>query len=294
METPQATPRPLGAPAFSDVSSVPWAQEAIEYLYLKDIVNGYGDGTYGVNDNVTREQFVKMLLTALGLSLYEIDSNDFADVEPGAWYEIYINSAMHYGIVNGISDTEFGVGQPISRQDMAVMSMRALDLINGDDEEDAAEEDTAEAGPADESENVDGDTADISGDADGDVSNASDGTDGDAADVSDDSAAAEETETAESERGASDADEAEGALGAEGETENAEDVLTAEEEAEYVRELFEGMTFTDKDEISDYAIESVARMAESGYLNGDDTGKFRPLSSSTRSETAVMIYRIMQ
>lgn len=240
VNTPSATPRPAGTPIFNDVSAVPWAQEAIEYLYLKDIVNGYGDGTYGVNDNVTREQFVKMLITALGLNLYELDSNDFTDVEPGAWYEMYINSAMHYGIVNGISNTEFGVGQQISRQDMAVMSMRAIDFINGNTgEENLAENAVATATGSDsESDNANSSTLEKIG--------------------------------------------------------TAEDGLTSEEDAEYVRALFDSMTFIDKDEISDYAIESVARMVQNGYLNGDDTGKFRPLSSSTRSETAVMIYRIIQ
>ena len=247
---------------------MPWAQEAIEYLYFKDIVDGYGDGTYGVNDSVTREQFVKILITALGLNLYELDSNDFTDVESGAWYEVYINSAMHYGIINGISDTEFGVGQPISRQDMAVMSMRAIDLINGNTDEESSAED-AEGSEEDTYSGTAAESDDTAVGTDGEIGTAADG----------------------SRSAGADADGAEDSVG---DAENAEDVLTAEEEAEYVRELVNSMTFTDKDEISDYAAESVARMVESGYLNGDDTGKFRPLSSSTRSETAVMIYRIVR
>lgn len=258
--TQTATPRPQGAPSFDDLDAVPWAQEAIEYLFLKDIVNGYGNGIYGVNDSVTREQFVKMIITALGLNLYEIDETDFTDVEQGAWYEVYINSAVHYGIINGISETEFGVGQPISRQDMAVMSMRALDYING-----VTDGDTDADGADDTADDTETGT-----DADGTES----GTDTDGTETG--GTEAESGETADET-----ADDANGGL-------------TEEEEAEYVRSLFESMTFTDKDEIADYAVKSIARMAGSGYLTGDDTGKFRPRSSSTRAETAVMIYRIIR
>lgn len=120
----------LGAPAFTDLSQAEWAKEAIEYLYSKDIVNGYGNGLYGVNDNVTREQFVRMLLTALNIKLVLNEDSEFNDVEADSWYANYVNAALKLGIVTGLSENEFGVGQPISRQDMSVMCMRALDFVN--------------------------------------------------------------------------------------------------------------------------------------------------------------------
>lgn len=75
---------------------------------------------------VTREQFVKMIL--LALDLYEETSPQaaFGDVEAGAWYAPYIASAVSQGIIKGISETEFGVGQQVSRQDMAVILYRAM------------------------------------------------------------------------------------------------------------------------------------------------------------------------
>lgn len=115
---------------FSDIEQAPWARDAIMYLYSQDIVNGYGDGLYGVSDSVTREQFVKMLLAALELPLYKNDTPTFSDVEHGSWYEYSVETAAKLGIVSGISDTEFGVGMPISRQDMAVMIKRALDYLD--------------------------------------------------------------------------------------------------------------------------------------------------------------------
>lgn len=115
---------------FTDLYQAEWAREAIEYLYAKDIVNGYGDGLYGVNDNVTREQFVRMLLTALNIKLVINEESEFEDVEADTWYANYVNAALKFGIINGVSATEFGVGEYISRQDMAVMCMRALNFVN--------------------------------------------------------------------------------------------------------------------------------------------------------------------
>ncbi len=122
---------PSNGEAFTDIYKAEWAREAIEYLFSKDVINGYGDGTFGVNDNVTREQFVRMLLTALNIKLTSDKDSEFADVPEGEWYSNYVNSALQLGIVSGISDDMFGVGEEISRQDMAVMCQRAIEFVKG-------------------------------------------------------------------------------------------------------------------------------------------------------------------
>lgn len=130
--TPAPTPRPADIPRFDDLNEAKWAEDAILYLYSKDVVDGYGNDIFGVNDDVTREQFLKMLINALNLKLYKNEDSSFADVAEGSWYEVYVESALRHGITNGISDTEFGVGQNITRQDMAVMCVRAMKLIDSD------------------------------------------------------------------------------------------------------------------------------------------------------------------
>ena len=54
-------------------------------------------------------------------------SGTFADVDGSAWYAPYVNTAYELGIVKGVSDTEFGVGLSITRQDLVTMIMRACD-----------------------------------------------------------------------------------------------------------------------------------------------------------------------
>ena len=98
-------------------------------LSEKGVVSGDGSGEFKPNDNVTREQFVKMILEAIDV---EVSAGDvsFADVTSGAWYEAYIATAVTNGIVNGVGDGKFGVGTNITRQDMAVLIERVLNFKN--------------------------------------------------------------------------------------------------------------------------------------------------------------------
>lgn len=93
-------------------------------LAEKGIVSGKGNGMYCPLDNVTREEFVKMLVSALGC-LDETAECDYEDVDKGAWYYRYVASAVKVGLVSGISETKFGTGMNISRQDIAVLISRA-------------------------------------------------------------------------------------------------------------------------------------------------------------------------
>ncbi len=110
---------------FNDLSEAAWATEAILALSEKGIVAGDGNGSFNPNDSVTREQFVKMLVLAAGIEVNPAD-NIFADVNSSEWYAQYVLSAYKDGIVLGVSDTEFGIGSLIKRQDMAVMAYRTL------------------------------------------------------------------------------------------------------------------------------------------------------------------------
>jgi len=111
---------------FADAKAdAPWAYEAIIALSEKGIVSGYEDKTFRAENSVTREEYVKMLVVALGL--YDENATcEFTDASSGNWYDSYIASAVKHGIVNGVSEEEFGVGVNISRQDMAVIAFRAI------------------------------------------------------------------------------------------------------------------------------------------------------------------------
>lgn len=110
---------------FTDLDSVEWAREAVEALCAKGIIQGRGDRIFVPNDRVTREEFVKLLMLAFNLNIVG-DDLTFSDVDKNAWYYKYVNCAFTTGIVKGYSEDAFGIGQPISRQDLCVMVANAI------------------------------------------------------------------------------------------------------------------------------------------------------------------------
>lgn len=108
---------------FSDLDGVEWAREAIEYLAEKNVVSGTGSNTFSPNDPVTREQFVKMLVDALGFD--ESTEIHFSDADQNMWYYPYLQRAYAAGIAEGIGEGRFGVGNHITRQDLSAMIYRA-------------------------------------------------------------------------------------------------------------------------------------------------------------------------
>ena len=109
---------------FVDLEGYGWAKESIEYLYSKKIVAGVSDGNFAPSDNVTREAFSVILARA-----FEFESGqtaDFADVVNNSWYDKEVNALHQAGIINGVGNGFFGVGMPITRQDLCVMLYRTL------------------------------------------------------------------------------------------------------------------------------------------------------------------------
>lgn len=113
---------------FSDLSDEHWAYEYISSLYELRLVSGFGDGTFRPDVYLTRAQYLKMILESLGLSADGVAG--FSDVNENDWYYRYVASAVSLGIVNGLGDGSFGADLPVSRQDMAVISARALECVD--------------------------------------------------------------------------------------------------------------------------------------------------------------------
>lgn len=113
----------------TDIDNIDWAKEQILYLYESGIISGKTETEFYPNDTITREEYVKLLVSAFSLTGDE-DLVTFSDVDKTAWYAKYISIAVASGIVSGISENEFGIGQQITRQDMCVMLKRTLDKKN--------------------------------------------------------------------------------------------------------------------------------------------------------------------
>lgn len=105
-----------------------WAIPYVMKLYTHGVVQGDENGNFQPGKSVSREEFVKMLVLALDVPESETDIV-FADMEQGAWYRDYIQAAVAAGIVRGVSEQRFGVGETITREDMATMIYRAVTYL---------------------------------------------------------------------------------------------------------------------------------------------------------------------
>lgn len=124
---PENVEKPSTSNQFKDVKEDDWYFEYVNELTEKGVVSGDGTGKFNPTDKVTREQFLKMIIEATGIQTEEAE-NTFDDVADD-WYKPYVLKAKNLGIVNGVSDTEFGIGSNITRQDMAVMIFRTIEKM---------------------------------------------------------------------------------------------------------------------------------------------------------------------
>lgn len=125
MTTPIVQTQPQQAVIFTDIADVAWAQEAINELYKKGVINGTSEGIYSPHKDVTRAEFVKLILNALGITASGECS--YEDVSADHWAYKYIAAASNAGIVQG-ADGSFNPESSITRQDMTVIIRRALEF----------------------------------------------------------------------------------------------------------------------------------------------------------------------
>lgn len=118
------------AKSFTDTAHVDWAQSSIEALVVREIIGGVGDGKFAPDRNITRAEFIKILISAFGLEVSDAKAS-FNDIKEGEWYYTYVASAQKLGIVSGYNDGTFGINKQISRQEMATMAYRAIVLAKG-------------------------------------------------------------------------------------------------------------------------------------------------------------------
>lgn len=116
---------------FTDVPQSFWAYSYINDLASAGIVNGYPDNTFRPQNNVTRADFLIMLLRALGISETDISEDGFTDVEPTAYYAAACSTAKTLGIASGNPDGSFNPRGYITRQDMMVLAEKAVKLAAG-------------------------------------------------------------------------------------------------------------------------------------------------------------------
>jgi uncharacterized repeat protein (TIGR02059 family) len=119
---PVEAPPPAGT--FNDIAGH-WAQSKIEELVALGVVNGYPDGSFKPDGTITRAEFTTMLVKAFELSPQT--GKVFADTSRH-WARDYIATAEAYRLVSGYNAGTFGPDDLITREQTALMIVKAAGL----------------------------------------------------------------------------------------------------------------------------------------------------------------------
>ena len=109
---------------YSDVSADDWFNNAVSTLTNAGVLDGYEDGTFKPNGNITRAEFAT--ITARFFEATYDGENLFPDIE-GHWAQDYINEAANASIVNGYEDGTFRPQQYITRAEAVTMVNRTIE-----------------------------------------------------------------------------------------------------------------------------------------------------------------------
>lgn len=94
-----------------------WANKEIGYLAEKEILNGYPNGTFKPQNNVTRAEVYKIINTLMG---YTEESNvSFLDVKKGDWFYQDVARGVKAGYINANIDMDLKPNIPATRQEVA-------------------------------------------------------------------------------------------------------------------------------------------------------------------------------
>jgi len=87
------------AAKFSDVNASAWYNVAVSTLVSTGAINGYSDNTFKPDKQITRAEFVKMVMSIAGISSSATPS--FSDTATNAWYSPAVGTAQKAGFIEG-------------------------------------------------------------------------------------------------------------------------------------------------------------------------------------------------
>ncbi len=122
-------PTAEGKQVFDDVPPTYWAYDYIMDLYNAGIVNGETANLYMPENNITRAEFTKIAVNVFGLEAASTTSQ-FSDVKASDWFAPYVIAATEAGLVNGISENEFAPNADITREQMATIIGRQMNMTS--------------------------------------------------------------------------------------------------------------------------------------------------------------------
>lgn len=126
---------PVFAAEFTDLTDSHDAYNAVNVLNKLGVINGYEDGSFKPDNNVTRAEFTAMLLRTRGMGSMgstSLENPPFPDVVTSdvSWAIGNIRTAQGMGIINGYEDGTFRPKNNVSYEEAIKMIVCALGYEN--------------------------------------------------------------------------------------------------------------------------------------------------------------------
>lgn len=113
------------AAAPSDIENH-WAKEAISDWVAKGLINGYTDGSFKPDRNITRAEFMALVNRAFQFT--ETAQIRYKDVKSGDWYYETVAQAEAAGYITGYNDNTMRPNNAITRAEAAAIMARVKNL----------------------------------------------------------------------------------------------------------------------------------------------------------------------
>lgn len=110
---------------FKDISKY-WARDEILELSYMDIIKGYNDNTMQPDRTISREEFVAMLVRAIGIETDDEFRKSYSDITDKHWSHKYITAVKEKGLLSIFSGYYFYPYKEITREEMAVITSKAV------------------------------------------------------------------------------------------------------------------------------------------------------------------------
>jgi len=121
-------PAVTGTSPFTDVADSVWYADAITWAAANGIVSGYGNGLFGPEDKITREQMAAVLWRYAGSPASTGTLNSFIDANKvDAWAKDALRWAVENKIVNGRGNGVLDPKGKATRAEAAAVLMRYCD-----------------------------------------------------------------------------------------------------------------------------------------------------------------------
>ena len=104
-----------------------WYASAVRFVYEEGLFAGTSETTFSPNDKMTRAMLVTVLWRHAGRpeASHEAGFDDVPGTgDKSCYYAVPVAWAKEYGIVAGISDTEFGPNRQVTREQLAAILYR--------------------------------------------------------------------------------------------------------------------------------------------------------------------------